>query len=135
MGAILSDRRAQAQVNSGDLPLIGVTPRRQQPINSDEGGLWILPLIARAIERSVGHKAAAITAQMDKGQFSRQLAGDGHLSVRRLAMMGDAFWLELIDVLREHFKLDNDADRLDRALDAITSGLKVVGEIARKGIR
>jgi hypothetical protein len=132
MGATLSDRRAQRQDNTGDLPLIGETPRRQPIVNSDEGGLWILPLVQRAVERSVGHKAAALDAGMDKGQWSRQLAGDGHLSIRRLGLLPQEFWLELIDELRAHFKLDNDRERLERAFDGVFSALKTIQDISRK---
>jgi hypothetical protein len=80
----------------------------------------------------VGHKAAAISAQMDKAQLSRQLSGDGHLSVRRLALLPEDFWLALVDELRAYFKLDNDAERLERAFDGVFQSLKVIQDITRK---
>jgi hypothetical protein len=131
MSASVSRDRRPAQVNSLDLPLIGAAPSRQPAVNSGDD-TWILPLITRAIERSVGHKDAAITAQLDKAQLSRQLAGDGHLSVRRLALLPESFWLELIDGLREHFKLDNDAERLSRAFDGVRAAMTEIERITQK---
>jgi hypothetical protein len=127
----VANRQPKHQVNTLDLPLIGEAPRSQQPVNGDDDQ-WILPLITRAIERSVGHKAAAISAQMDKAQLSRQLSGDGHLSVRRLALLPEDFWLALVDELRAYFKLDNDAERLERAFDGVFQSLKVIQDITRK---
>lgn len=137
MARTIAARIGHHQDNSLDLPLIGAAPARsgsQQTVNSVDDA-WILPLVQRAVERTIGHKAAAISAGMDKGQWSRQLSGDGHLSVRRLGLLGEDFWLALMDELRAHFHLDDDADRLDRALDAVTSGMKVIGEIAKKNVK
>lgn len=133
MAPSLTSARRQREDNSLDLPLIGAAPVRQPTVNAGDD-TWILPLITRAIERSIGHKAAAINAGLDKGQMSRQLAGDGHLSVRRLALMGDDFWRELIDELRAYFHLDNDAEQLSRAFDAMRASLSVVERIATKAV-
>ena len=128
--------RRPAQVNSLDLPLIGETPAQQPSVNAVDSGAgnWILPLIERAVERTVGHKAAAIAAGLDKGQWSRQLHADGHLSVRRLGLLPADFWLALIDELRAHFGIDNDAERLQRAWDGVFSALNTIQEISRKGV-
>jgi hypothetical protein len=131
MGAIVSRDRRPAPVNSLDLPLIGETPRRQQPVNAVDGD-WILPLITAAVARSIGHKSAAIDAGMDKAQWSRNLAGEGHLSIRRLGLLPESFWLALIDELRAHFQLDNDAERLERAWDGVFSALRTIQDISRK---
>lgn len=134
MGRSVAHASDQHQVNTLDLPLIGATPRSQQTVNSTDGA-WILPLIVAAVEKSIGHKAAAIDAGIDKAQWSRNLAGDGHLSIRRLGLLGEEFWLALIDELRAHFKLDNDEQQLTRAFDGIRAGLSVIERVARKGIR
>lgn len=83
----------------------------------------------------MAQKEALIEMGIDRGQFIRQLQGDGHLSVRRLGLLPQEFWLALIDELRAHFKLDDDSQRLDRALDGLALSVKTIAEIARKGIR
>jgi hypothetical protein len=140
MSAILSDRRARTEVTRRDgdvtLPLIGAA-RSHSPVTSSDSheGDWILALIQRAQERVMQQKEAVITLGIDRAQYIRQLQGDGHLSVRRLGLLPEAFWLALVDELRAHFKLDDDSQRLDRALDGLTASVKVIAEIARRGLR
>jgi hypothetical protein len=134
MSASLARDRRPVEDLALDLPLIGATPPRQTTVNPIAAD-WILPLIGRAIDRVMQRKEAAITMGMDQAQMTRQLSGDGHLSIRKLGLMPEAFWLALIDELRAHFKLDDDSQRLDRALDGLTASVKVIAEIARKGLR
>lgn len=133
MARSLTSAPRQAEDKALDLPLIGATPNRQPTVNPLEGG-WILPLIACAIDQTMQRKEAAILMGLDAGQMTRQLSGEGHLSVRRLGMLGEEFWLALADGLRRHFGIDNDAQRLERALDGLAASVKVIGEIARKGV-
>lgn len=130
--------RAQRQANALEprlAGLIGAVPDTQRSLKSLEGGDWFLGCVARAIDASMeSRKAAAITmGNLDQGQLSENLKGEGHLSARRLGLLGQEFWLALIDEIREHFKIDDDADRLRRALDARAACDKVIEEIARKG--
>lgn len=37
-------------------------------------------------------KAACLEMEIDAGQFERQLSGEGHLSVKRLAKLSPSFW-------------------------------------------
>ena len=137
MKAIVPCAPAHREVTTGDLPLIGVAPSSHRAVtpSDDAVGDWILPLVKAAQERVMSQKAAVITMGIDKAQYIRNLQGDGHLSIRRLGMLGEDFWLALIDELRTHFKIDNDADRLERALDGVNACLSVIGQIARKGIK
>lgn len=117
------------------LPLIGEARSHATVTSSDcREGDWILPLIQRAQERVMQQKAAVITMGLDRAQYIRQLQGEGHLSVRRLGLLPQDFWLALIDELREHFKLDDDADRLDRAWDGVHAALKTIQDISRKAV-
>jgi hypothetical protein len=118
------------------LPLIGAA-RSHTPVTSSDltVGDWILPLIQRAQERVMAQKEAVLTMGIDRAQYIRSLQGEGHLSVRRLGLLGEDFWRALIDELRAHFKLDDDAERLRRALDAKRACEAVIEEIAMKAIR
>lgn len=102
-----------------------------------QDGDWILPLISNAINAShPGQRTKAARAmEMDPSYMNRLLDADGHLSVRKLGLLPEAFWRALIDELRAHFKLDDDAERLERALDGMQASLSVIGEIARKGVQ
>lgn len=110
------------EVKTGDLPLIGAVPKGQAPVKSVESG-WILPLIGKAIDRTMQRKEAAILLGIDHGQMTRQLSGDGHLSALRLGSLPQEFWIALIDELRGHFKLDDPAARISQASELITRGL------------
>jgi hypothetical protein len=135
MGAILSDRRAQRQDNDGDLPLLGEARRAQQTHNDDVFPLWFVECCDEALERVMSHKAASITLATDKGNLTRQRKGQAPWDIRRFGALGQDFAEALIDVLRARFKLDNDEDRLNRALDGLTASVKVIAEIARRGLR
>jgi len=49
--------------------------------------------------------------------------------------LGEDFWRALIDELRAHYGMDDDAERLRRALDARAACDRVIEEIAMKAIR
>jgi hypothetical protein len=138
MAPISAARRALRQAN--DLEprlggLIGAVPNTQRSLKTLEGGDWFLGCVARAIDASMeSRKAAALTmGNLDQGQLSENLKGEGHLSARRLGLMPETFFIALIDEVREHFQIDNDADRLARALKARAACDEVINEIARKG--
>jgi len=101
----------------------------------EDGGDWILPIVRRAQERVMSQKAAVITMGMSKTHYIEQLQGTGHLSIRRLGLLGEDFWRALIDELREHFGLDNDAERLERALDGLSSCVQVIADVSRKAVQ
>jgi len=107
------------EVNSLDLPLIGAAPDSQATVN-EIAGQWILPIIADALDRTLPRKEAAYVMGMDAGQLSRQLAGDGHLSVKRLGALGDAFWRNVVSALQVHFGILTKADLIEQA-DALSA--------------
>jgi hypothetical protein len=108
-----------AEGNSLNLPLIGATPNSQPTVNGVDNGLWILPILADALDRTMPRKEAAYAMGMDAGQLSRQLAGDGHMSVRRLGALGDAFWRNVVAALQVHFGILTKADLIEQA-DALS---------------
>lgn len=140
MGATVATRRAVPEVtpsqSQDSLPLIGAA-RTDRALTASPlpDGDWILPLIKRAQERVMSQKEAVITMGMAKTQYIENLQGVGHLSVRRLGLLGEDFWVALIDELRAHFQLDDDDQQLSRAFDGLRASLGVIERIARKGLR
>jgi hypothetical protein len=131
MAPSLNRHAAQAEVKPLDLPLIGAVPHSQAPVKSVDAG-WILPLIAKAIDRTMQRKEAAILLGIDHGQMTRQLSGDGHLSALRLGGLPQEFWIALIDELRGHYQLDDPAARVQQAVDLVGRGLSMlVSEVKR----
>lgn len=138
MRSIVANAAAQREVKASEprlSGLIGAVREAQATLKPLEGGEWFLGCCERAMDRVGQKKAAALTMGVDAGLLKNQLKGDGHLSARRLGLMGQDFWEALIDELRVHFVLDNDAERLDRAIEGATRCLQQIGQIARKGIK
>lgn len=119
MAATVSTGSRRAEVNSLNLPLIGAAPNSQPLVNGVDHGLWILSILADALDRTMPRKEAAYAMGMDAGQLSRQLAGDGHMSVRRLGALGDAFWRNVVAALQVHFGILTKADLIEQA-DALS---------------
>ena len=112
----------QAPVQSTELPLMGAVRDRQAPINLADNR-WILPLIGQAIDRTMQRKEAAILLGLDAGQMTRQLQGDGHLSVLRMGALPREFWIALVQELKAHYRLDDPAERVQQAVDLIGKGM------------
>jgi hypothetical protein len=136
--ASVSPRRTDAEVTDGQrqdsLPILGAI-RTDRPLTDCQDGVWILPLIKRAQEAVMSQKDAVLTMGIAKTQYIENLQGTGHLSIRRLGMLGESFWMALIDELRHHFKVNTDEERLQRALQIRAEADKVIDEIAMKGVR
>jgi hypothetical protein len=115
MSHSVSTGTRRPEVKSVALPLIGATPGDQSTVNDVADGMWILPILARALDHTMPRKAAAITMQMDAGQLSRQLAGDGHLSIKRLGALGDAYWRNVLTELQVEFGMISKADLIAQA--------------------
>lgn len=115
------ERRSE-EVKPLDLPLMGAVKGSQAPVKAGDSG-WILPLIAKAIDRTMQRKEAAILLGLDAGQMTRQLQGDGHLSVLRMGALPREFWIALIGELRAFYKLDDPAERVQQAVDLIGRGM------------
>lgn len=125
MAATVASSRRQSQDNDLALPLIGAA-RRSQPIVNAVEGLWILPVIAQSIDRVMSRKEAAIVMGLDEGQLSRQLKGDGHLSVVRLGALGERFWIALRDELAIYFDLNDPMAEAKQAAELITRGMSML---------
>lgn len=131
MAPSLSRRVAQEEVKPRDLPLMGAVKPSQSSVKAVESG-WILPLIAKAIDRTMQRKEAAILLGIDHGQMTRQLSGDGHLSALRLGGLPQEFWVALIDELRAHYQLDDPQARVQQAMDLVSRGMAMlVSEVKR----
>jgi hypothetical protein len=138
MGHSMNARRAHAEVTDGEprlSGLIGAVRKTHATLTPLEGGEWFLACVERAIDAVGQKKVAALTMGVDRGLLTNQLKGEGHLSARRLGLMDQPFWEALIDELRVHFGMDNDAERLDRAIEGATRCLQQIGAIARKGMK
>lgn len=72
---------------------------------------------------------------MDPSYLNRLLNADGHLSVRKLGLLGPEFWQAMRTVLDARFKFDDDLAQLERALDGLAASVKVIADIARKAVR
>jgi hypothetical protein len=131
MAPMVAKREGLAEGKSFDLPLIGAVPQGQAPVKASDHG-WILPLIGRAIDRTMQRKEAAILLGIDHGQMTRQLGGDGHLSALRLGGLPQEFWIALIDELRAHYRLDDPAERVKQAMELISRGVTALVTEAQK---
>lgn len=131
MAATVSNGTRRPEVMTRDLPMLGATPGGQQAVNDVDGWQWLLPILRNALDATMPFKAAAAAMKTDQGQLSRQFTGDGHLSIKRLAVLGDAYWKNVVIGLQIHFGLlDRDeliaeAERLqDRARQLLSQAAR-----------
>lgn len=96
------------------------------------GGDWILPLVKNAQERVMSQKEAVLTMAMDKSQYIRNLNADGHLSIRRMGMLGENFWRELVGEVSAHFGWDDESEQLERALEVQRAASAQIERLTRK---
>jgi len=117
-------RRRPTEDNRGDLPLIGAVHRGHHAVNDVDlsAGQWGLDLLKDAILSAYSHKAASIDMGMDKSLLTRQLAGDGHLSVRRVFVLPDYVLDSWAGRIKTRFGADDKAARLERAMELIEKG-------------
>jgi hypothetical protein len=103
--------------------------------NVDEAPLGQLDLtsaITEALERArISHKEAALTMGIDPAQWSRQLHGDGHISVQRLQKLPASFWREFLPLLASPLRLTmSHQDFADLAMLKIVSLVQEIGVYA-----
>lgn len=120
---------------AGQLPgLIGAVPKRGQVEAKSLGHEWLMPLALAAVDRVMSRKEAAILCDLSESEFSKQITGaDGKsLNLRKLGALGDRFVIAFSDEIRAHFKLDDPAQRIERAAELVTRGLAMlVAEVKR----
>lgn len=63
---------------------------------------------------------------LDAGHMTRQLQGDGHLSVLRMGALPREFWIALVGELRAFYKLDDPAERVQQATELVGRGLAML---------
>jgi hypothetical protein len=91
---------------------------------ADTVNLVDLTVVRDALKHAdISLEKAALYMDIDKSQLHRQLHGDGHLSVRRLARLPTAFWSWYGVLLCEHYGLPQEVQRATRL---------VVGLIGRR---
>lgn len=131
-------RRApdQGEVKHSERRLRGLGFRdasAQETLKDLEGGDWLLAAAESAIDQVMQRKVAASAMKIDAGLMTNQFKGIGHMSLRRVGLLPQDFFEEFIDQIRAHFQMDNDAERLDRAIEGATRCLQQIGQLARKG--
>jgi AraC-like DNA-binding protein len=122
--ASVSARRRPTEDNVGDLPLMGAVPQGQRAVNDVDlaKGQWILDLLKEAIDSAYQHKAAASDMGMDKSLLTRQLSGDGHLSLRRVGLLPDYVICSWAGRIQSRYGADDKAVRIERAMELIERG-------------
>lgn len=93
---------------------------------------WILPLIQRAIDRTMQRKEAAYLLGIDQAQLTRQLSGEGHLSALRLGSLPRDFWVGLRDELNVHFGLLDRAELIEQGEALIDRGRQLLAKAAQR---
>lgn len=134
MGSSISSRRRLPEDNTGELPLIGAVRDRQRGVNDVDlsAGQWGLDLLKEAIQFAYSHKAASIDMGMDKSLLTRQLDGDGHLSVRRVFLLPDYVVESWAGRIHSKFGKDDKATRIERGLELIEKGRSILAAEASK---
>jgi hypothetical protein len=134
MSSITSARRRLSEDNTGDLPLIGEVRRGQRGVNDVDlsRGQWGLDLLKDAIQSAYSHKAAAIDMGMDKSLLTRQLDGDGHLSVRRVFVLPDYVVDSWAGRIKTQMGSDDKTTRIERGLELIEKGRAILAAEAAK---
>lgn len=106
------------------LPIVGLTPSAKE-VNTAEirpaiacNSIELAAAINQALTRAgMNNKQAAAWMEIDPGQWSRQLQGEGHISFQRLLKLPIKFWTEFVPLLAEPIGLNcSHEDIADRAL-------------------
>lgn len=121
-------RQVEANPLAERLPgLIGPV-RKGQPEGKLVAGEWLMPLIQKAVERTMSQKEGAILCGLSEPEFSKQLTGkEGKsLNVLKLGALGDRFALALADEIRAKFQIDDPASRRERAVELVSRGLALL---------
>lgn len=91
-------------------------------------GEWLMPLVARALDRVMSRKEGALLCGLSEPEFSKQVSGaEGKsLNVLRLGALGERFLIAFADEIRAEFKLDDPQARIERAAELVTRGLALL---------
>lgn len=122
-------RKAEGNGLAERLPgLIGPVHRRGQDDGKLVAGEWLMPLVARAVDRVMSRKEGAALCGLTEAEFSKKVSGaEGKsLSVRQMGSLGERFLVAWADEIRAEFKLDDPAARIERAAELVTRGLALL---------
>lgn len=127
-------RRRLPEDNTGDLALIGAVPDRPRAVHDVDLSLgqWGLNLLKDAILSAYSHKAASLDMGMDKSLLTRQLDGDGHLSVRRVFLLPDFVICSWTGRIQTKYGVDDKAQRIERAMELIDKGRSMLAAEASR---
>ncbi len=132
---VRAERQAEANPLAERLPgLIGRVQNKGQDDGKLVAGEWFQPVVAKAIDRVMSRKEAAILLNLSEPELSKQVAGvDGKsLNVRKLGALGDRFVIALADEIRAHFGLNDPATVVTQAMDLVSRGMAMlVSEVKR----
>lgn len=134
MSRSLAAGRRQQEDNAVGLPLIGEARSSQRAVNAVDlsRGQWLMDALRDAIQSAYSHKAASIDMGIDKAQLSRQLDGDGHLSLPRVAVLPPEVLCAWADRIRAHYGVDDRPSRVQMAMELIERGKSMLAaEVSR----
>ncbi len=115
----LQDGDRPVPLQSLELPLVGAARRSTSLPTTfqDSEAQWLMPLVAAAIDATMARQEAGILMGVDGSTLTKNLKGEGHLSVRRLGVLPVDFWGHFATALRVHFGLLNKAELIEQAND------------------
>jgi len=131
MASMVSTGTRRPEVKTLDLHRIGAAPDSQAAVNSPAGD-WILPILMRALDRTMPRKEAAFHMGIDAAQLTRQGNADGHLSVRRLGALGPSYWRHVVEELSIEFGLLDRADLIAQGEALIDRGRQLLAKAAQR---
>lgn len=140
MSATLRKPIEPRQTQSGVLPLVGEARRLPRDYQSGVTQPWFLKACEAAFKEVARHKELAIALRVDGSNLTKMLKGEIAFDIRKIddefgKEYGQRFAEALIEELRIQFGLDDDRQRLARALDGLQYSIRVVADIARKNLR
>lgn len=134
MSSSVASVRGRSEVKGGDLPLMGAVRDSPRGVNDVDlaAGQWILDLLKEAIDSAYSHKGASTDMGMDKSLLTRQLSGDGHLSLRRVGLLPDYVICSWAGRIQSRYGVDDKAIRIERAMEMIEKGRSMLAAEASK---
>ena len=122
-------RQEQGNPLAERLPgLIGAVRSEGKDEGKSVGGDWLLPVVAKAVDRVMSRKEASILCGLSESEFSKQISGSEgkSLNVRKLGALGERFLIAFADELRSFYGLDDPKARRERAVELVTLGLALL---------
>lgn len=123
----------QCLVISRNLPLIGeAKPATDGRVINVAECQWILRLAAGAIDAVLSRDQAADRMGLKPSQLSRNLVGDGHLSMLRYGALDARVHLQFADAIREHYGRLDRAELIEQGEALIDRGRQLLAKAAAR---